>query len=80
VQPVIDQYISKIHSIINQQKVSTRIKFMLQDVIELRNVRTMYSYLAASAKGNINGTVLCCIVHVSCAHSNMHTHVSSSHS
>jgi len=33
---------SKIRSIINQQKVSTRIKFMLQDVIELRNVRTLY--------------------------------------
>jgi len=40
VQPLIDQYMSKIRSIITQQKVSTRIKFMLQEVIELRNVRT----------------------------------------
>jgi len=39
VQPAIDQYMAKLNSIINQQKVSTRIKFMLQDVIELRSVR-----------------------------------------
>jgi len=32
---------SKIRNIISQQKVSTRIKFMLQDVLELRNVRTV---------------------------------------
>ena len=44
-QPSIDQYMSKIHGIINQQKVSTRIKFMLQDVLELRNVRMMCSLL-----------------------------------
>ena len=40
-QALIDGYMSKIRSIISQQRVSTRIKFMLQDVVELRNVRTV---------------------------------------
>jgi len=43
VQPLIVQYMTKIRNIMSQQKVSTRIKFMLQDVVELRDVRTVYT-------------------------------------
>ncbi len=38
-QPRMDQYFQQMDKIIKQKKTSSRVRFMLQDVIELRHVR-----------------------------------------
>ena len=39
-QQLIDQYFSQIEKIINEKKISPRVKFMLKDVEDLRKVRS----------------------------------------
>lgn len=46
-----DQYFNQMEKIIKEKKTSSRIRFMLQDVIDLRQVRCMACYCP--------GTVLC---------------------
>jgi len=38
-QPRMDQYFNQMEKIIKEKKTSSRIRFMLQDVIDLRRVR-----------------------------------------
>lgn len=46
-----DQYFNQMEKIIKEKKTSSRIRFMLQDVIDLRRVRRVACYCT--------GTVLC---------------------
>ena len=46
-----DQYFNQMEKIIKEKKTSSRIRFMLQDVIDLRRVRHVACYCL--------GTVLC---------------------
>lgn len=46
-----DQYFNQMEKIIKEKKTSSRIRFMLQDVIDLRRVRPVACYCL--------GTVLC---------------------
>ena len=37
-QPRIDQYFSQLNKIVNEKRTSARVRFMIQDVLELRKV------------------------------------------
>ena len=46
-QPRMDQYFTQMTKIVNEKKTSSRVRFMLQDVIDLRKVSKIYFPLLA---------------------------------
>lgn len=47
-QPRMDQYFNQMEKIIKEKKTSSRIRFMLQDVIDLRRVRPVPCFVSWS--------------------------------
>lgn len=48
-QPRMDQYFHQMEKITKEKKTSSRIRFMLQDVLDLRKVTTCLVYLAGTS-------------------------------